>query len=128
MPQLCCNVIRGETIEGEIEALEAHALNPVRFLVVPRMAAAVVSLVCLAVIANIAAIAADDADFISRRRKSDRVKSVGRRISGPVISAGLGFGHAPKLQEFAVRQFAVHIFGQIGRAWAAGTYDQPYRT
>lgn len=45
-------------VNEEIEALEAHALNPVRFLVVPRMAAAVVSLVCLAVIANIAAIAA----------------------------------------------------------------------
>ncbi|MCR9218481.1 MAG: MlaE family ABC transporter permease [Phycisphaerales bacterium] len=45
-------------VNEEIEALEAHALNPVRFLVVPRMAAAVISLVCLAVIANIAAIGA----------------------------------------------------------------------
>ncbi|MFI4854751.1 MAG: MlaE family ABC transporter permease, partial [Phycisphaerales bacterium JB065] len=43
-------------VNEEIEALEAHALNPVRFLVVPRLAAAVVSLVCLAVISNIAAI------------------------------------------------------------------------
>jgi phospholipid/cholesterol/gamma-HCH transport system permease protein len=45
-------------VNEEIEALEAHALNPVRFLVVPRMAAAVISLICLAVIANIAAIGA----------------------------------------------------------------------
>lgn len=40
----------------EIEALEAHALNPIRFLVVPRLIATTVSLACLAVIANVVAI------------------------------------------------------------------------
>lgn len=45
-------------VNEEIEALEAHALNPVRFLVVPRLLATVVSLVCLAVLSNIAAIGA----------------------------------------------------------------------
>jgi phospholipid/cholesterol/gamma-HCH transport system permease protein len=42
----------------EIEALEAHALNPVRFLVVPRVIAAIVALGCLAVISDIMAIGA----------------------------------------------------------------------
>ncbi|MBL8746402.1 MAG: ABC transporter permease [Phycisphaerae bacterium] len=47
----------GTMVVGEeVEALEAHALNPVRFLVLPRVIATVVSLVCLAVISNIAAI------------------------------------------------------------------------
>lgn len=47
----------GTMVVGEeIEALEAHALNPVRFLVVPRIIAAVVSLGCLAVLSNLMAI------------------------------------------------------------------------
>lgn len=54
----------GTMVVGEeIEALEAHALNPVRFLVVPRVIAAVISMTCLAVLANFMAIAA--ALFIS---------------------------------------------------------------
>lgn len=49
----------GTMVVGEeIEALEAHALNPVRFLVVPRVFATVVSLSCLAVIADIVAVTA----------------------------------------------------------------------
>ena len=48
----------GTMVVGEeIEALEAHALNPIRFLVVPRIIATMFSLVCLTVIANIVAIA-----------------------------------------------------------------------
>lgn len=47
----------GTMVVGEeIEALEAIALNPVRFLVVPRVLATTVSLICLAVLADIAAI------------------------------------------------------------------------
>lgn len=47
----------GTMVVGEeIEALEAHALNPIRFLVVPRMLAATVSMVCLAVISNVVAV------------------------------------------------------------------------
>lgn len=43
----------GTMVVGEeIEALEAHALNPVRFLVVPRIIAAVISMLCLAVLSN----------------------------------------------------------------------------
>jgi len=41
----------------EIEALEAHALNPIRFLVVPRVLATVVSLILLTVIADVVAVA-----------------------------------------------------------------------
>ena len=49
----------GTMVVGEeIEALEAHALNPVRFLVVPRMIAATISMVCLAVISNVMAVSA----------------------------------------------------------------------
>ena len=48
----------GTMVVGEeIEALEAIALNPVRFLVVPRVIATTVSLICLAVLADVAAIA-----------------------------------------------------------------------
>jgi len=47
----------GTMVVGEeIEALEAHALNPVRFLVVPRVLATVVSLACLAVLSDLVAI------------------------------------------------------------------------
>ncbi|MBL0926123.1 MAG: ABC transporter permease [Phycisphaerales bacterium] len=47
----------GTMVVGEeIEALEAHALNPVRFLVVPRVIATVISMVCLAVVSNLVAV------------------------------------------------------------------------
>ncbi len=47
----------GTMVVGEeIEALEAHALNPVRFLVVPRVLATTISLVFLCVMAEIIAI------------------------------------------------------------------------
>jgi phospholipid/cholesterol/gamma-HCH transport system permease protein len=39
-------------VSEEIEALEAHALNPVRFLVVPRVLASVLSMTALGVIAS----------------------------------------------------------------------------
>lgn len=49
----------GTMVVGEeIEALEAHALNPVKFLVVPRVIASVVSMTCLAVMANLVAVTA----------------------------------------------------------------------
>ncbi|MCA9286538.1 MAG: ABC transporter permease [Phycisphaerales bacterium] len=47
----------GTMVVGEeIEALEAHALNPVRFLVVPRVLAATASLVLLTVIGDLSSI------------------------------------------------------------------------
>ncbi len=52
----------GTMVVGEeIEALEAHALNPIRFLVLPRVAATIVSLVLLTVIGDIVAVAASGA-------------------------------------------------------------------
>ena len=49
----------GTMVVGEeVEALEAHALNPVRFLVVPRVIATVTSMLCLAVLSNMCAILA----------------------------------------------------------------------
>ena len=43
-------------VSEEVEALEAMALNPVRFLVVPRVAAAIVSMTVLAIISDLVAI------------------------------------------------------------------------
>jgi phospholipid/cholesterol/gamma-HCH transport system permease protein len=49
----------GTMVVGEeIEALEAHALHPVRFLVIPRVLATLIAMTCLAVISNIVAIVA----------------------------------------------------------------------
>ena len=49
----------GTMVVGEeIEALEAHALNPVRFLVVPRVVATTFSLVLLTVIGDLTSISA----------------------------------------------------------------------
>ena len=45
-------------VSEEIEALEAHALNPIRFLVVPRVIAATISMTVLGVIASAVAIVA----------------------------------------------------------------------
>jgi len=41
-------------VSEEIEALEAHAINPIRFLVVPRVLATTVMLICIAVIGDLA--------------------------------------------------------------------------
>lgn len=49
----------GTMVVGEeVEALEAHALNPIRFLVVPRVIAAIVAMSCLCVIANLVSLTA----------------------------------------------------------------------
>jgi len=41
------------TVSEEIEALEAHAISPIRFLVLPRVIATIVMMVCLAVVGEI---------------------------------------------------------------------------
>lgn len=45
-------------VAEEIEALQAHALDPVRFLVVPRVLASITSMTLLAVLADVVAVAA----------------------------------------------------------------------
>lgn len=45
-------------VSEEVEALEAHALDPVRFLVVPRLLASVVSMTFLSIISSVVSIAA----------------------------------------------------------------------
>jgi phospholipid/cholesterol/gamma-HCH transport system permease protein len=45
-------------VSEEVEALEAHALDPVRFLVVPRVFASILSMTILAVIADVVAVVA----------------------------------------------------------------------
>lgn len=48
----------GTMVVGEeIEALEVHALDPVRFLVVPRLIASILSMFALAIVSNIVAVA-----------------------------------------------------------------------
>lgn len=41
-------------VSEEIEALEAHAINPIRFLVVPRVLATTVMMICIAVVGDVA--------------------------------------------------------------------------
>src|SRR5690606_23629459 len=49
----------GTMVVGEeIEALEAHALNPIRFLVMPRLVATTVSMLILTILAEFIAISA----------------------------------------------------------------------
>src|SRR5688500_14260952 len=43
-------------VSEEIEALEAHAINPVRFLVVPRMIATTLMMICIAIIGDLAGV------------------------------------------------------------------------
>ena len=43
-------------VSEEIEALEAHAINPIRFLVVPRVLATTVMMICIAIIGDAAGI------------------------------------------------------------------------
>jgi len=48
----------GSMVVGEeIEALEAHAIDPIRFLVVPRVLATTIMMVCIAVVADVAGVA-----------------------------------------------------------------------
>ena len=43
-------------VSEEIEALEAHAINPIRFLVVPRVFATTLMMICIAIIGDLAGI------------------------------------------------------------------------
>ena len=43
-------------VSEEIEALEAEAISPVRFLVLPRVTATIVMMICVSVIANLSGI------------------------------------------------------------------------
>jgi len=43
-------------VSEEIEALEAHAIEPVRFLVVPRIIATTIMMVCVAIVGNFAGV------------------------------------------------------------------------
>src|SRR6202042_3471439 len=40
-------------VSEEIEALEAHAINPIRFLVVPRVIASTIMMMCIAVVGDV---------------------------------------------------------------------------
>ena len=43
-------------VSEEIEALEAHAINPIRFLVVPRVLATTLMMICIAILGDVAGI------------------------------------------------------------------------
>lgn len=89
----------GTMVVGEeIEALEAHALNPVRFLVVPRVLATVISMTCLAVIANLVAV-----------------------TSGMVMAViGLGIPHQLYIENTLSQVKAVDFFTGIGKSVVFG--------
>ena len=53
------------TLREASEALEAHALDPVRFLVLPRLTATAISLVLLTILADVAAVACSGAVSIA---------------------------------------------------------------
>lgn len=44
-------------VSEEIEALEAHSINPIRFLVVPRVLATTIMMICLAAVADLMGVA-----------------------------------------------------------------------
>jgi phospholipid/cholesterol/gamma-HCH transport system permease protein len=87
-------------VSEEIEALEAHAINPIRFLVVPRVLATTVMMICIAIIGDAAGI-----------------------IGGlSVAQAFLGIGHQQyvthtfdilKLQDFITGLVKAGVFGSL---------------
>src|SRR5262249_10839894 len=82
----------------EIEALEAHALNPVRFLVVPRVLATIVSMACLAVIADVVAV-----------------------VAGGVMGVvGVGISRSPYLDNTLNQVKIVDFYTGIGKAFVFG--------
>jgi phospholipid/cholesterol/gamma-HCH transport system permease protein len=89
----------GTMVVGEeIEALEAHALNPVRFLVVPRVIATVISMTALAVIADVVAV-----------------------TCGMLMAVvGLGIPHEKYLDNTLQQVKAVDFFTGVGKATVFG--------
>lgn len=87
-------------VSEEIEALEAHAINPIRFLVVPRVLATTVMMVCIAIVGDLSGI-------------------VGGLI---VAQAFLGIGHKQyvthtfdilQLQDFVTGLVKAGVFGSL---------------
>jgi phospholipid/cholesterol/gamma-HCH transport system permease protein len=87
-------------VSEEIEALEAHAINPTRFLVVPRVLATTVMMVCIAIVGDLSGI-----------------------IGGLVVSqAFLGIGHQQylthtfdilQLKDFVTGLVKAGVFGSL---------------
>jgi phospholipid/cholesterol/gamma-HCH transport system permease protein len=87
-------------VSEEIEALQAHAIDPIRFLVVPRVLATAIMLVCVAVVGDLLGVA-------------------GGLVVGRFV---LGIGHeqyithtfeALKLRDFITGLFKAGVFGIV---------------
>jgi len=87
-------------VSEEIEALEAHALDPVRFLVVPRVIAAVISMTVLASLAIFMALAA-----------SAVISSIGLGV--PWESYKTGIREQVKLVDFLTGVAKASVFGLL---------------
>lgn len=87
-------------VSEEIEALEAHALDPVRFLVVPRVIAAVISMTVLAALAIFMALAA-----------SAVISSIGLGV--PWESYKTGIREQVKLVDFLTGVAKASVFGLL---------------
>ena len=87
-------------INEEIEALTAHAIHPVRFLVVPRVAATIVMMVCLAIVADLTGLAGGAA--------------AGYFTNGTVPSAFFRDSFASiELKDFFTGLFKAAVFGML---------------
>ena len=92
-------------VSEEIEALEAQAIPPIRFLVVPRVIATVVMMVCIAVVADVAGIVGG--------------MLVGRSFLG--LSTRLFLQHtvdALQVKDFLTGLFKAGVFGAIISSFA----------
>lgn len=87
-------------VNEEIEALQTHALNPVRFLVVPRMLATVVALLVLTIMADLVALFAG---FLMGITKLEIPAAI--YLDNTITQLGLG--------DFSTGLFKAAIFGLI---------------
>lgn len=87
-------------VSEEVEALEAHAIHPVRFLVVPRVIATTVMMVCLAVVGDLMG--------------SLGGMLVGRAFLGvPYIQYRTHTFEAVKMQDFTTGLIKAAVFGAL---------------
>jgi phospholipid/cholesterol/gamma-HCH transport system permease protein len=87
-------------VSEEIEALEAHAINPIRFLVVPRILATTVMMICIAVVGDVSG--AVGGWFVSNRALG--------------ISTSMYFQHTFDIlrpRDFVTGLFKAGVFGML---------------
>src|SRR6059036_3296439 len=76
------------TVSEEVEAIEAMGIDPLRFLVAPRMLALFFLMPCLSTVSNVAAIF-ETVDKQGIRKKSASICGATRKRSGPIPIASM---------------------------------------